>query len=164
MSSKASGTPSALTPKRLVYCLFGIGVVAAGLLAPLLFEGHQQPLPADAPGEAITPLEGPEMGGMLFRLVGGTAAVLILCVGTLWLARRWIGVRPRTATAAAGLEIVESLQLVGLCRVHLVRAGERYLLTGMDGSGLKVVLPIEGALDGPNEESAKAHQVAGNAA
>ena len=60
--------------------------------------------------------------------------------------------------------MIESLQLAGQCRVHLVRAGGRYLLAGLDGSGLKVVLAAEGPLDEQEGSASEPEQLGGKAA
>jgi flagellar biogenesis protein FliO len=166
MSPEPSGQPSVLLRKRLFYCLFGVGIVALGLATPLLVEGgRSQDLPAQVATEGATPLEGPEMGGMLVRLVGGTVVVLLLCVAILWICRRWWGVKSGTAAPGIGLEVLESLTLTGFCRLDLVRAGERYLLAGMDASGLKVVIAVEGTVDeGDNLTNAASTQTSPQAA
>ncbi len=148
MGPEPSRLAAVLTRKRLLYGLVGLVVVVLGLLTPMFFEGSRsQDLPVQSGAEGGAPLEGPEMGGMLLRLVGGTAVVLALCVGTLWVCRRWYGVKFGNMAPGAALQIVESLTLTGPCRVDLVRAGDRYLLAGMDAAGLKTVLAVEGRGD-----------------
>ena len=87
------------------------------------------------------------MGAMLARLVGGTVFVLALCVVTLWGCRRWLGGANAGPKTDGRFEIVESLPLGPRCRVHLLRADDRHLLAGLDATGLKVLLPVEGTVE-----------------
>jgi flagellar biogenesis protein FliO len=142
--------PFTLRNRRLLWGL-GAAVVAIGLLVPNLAA------PASGPHQAPDHLpefraEGPGFGGMLLRLVGGTVFVLALSVATFWACRRWLG--PATAGAAARgrFETLESIALGLRCRVHLVRAGDRHLLVGLDAGGLKALLPVEGTLEPPAAE------------
>jgi len=107
----------------------------------------------DSAGLAYTPQwpEPPDTGAMLLRLGAGTAFVLVLCVGTLWFGRRWLG---KVATVASGgnqLRLQESTALGNRCYVHLIQVGECRALAGTDGAGLKslVILPnsFVGVLD-----------------
>ncbi len=134
-------TPSVV---RTRWLLIGLGavVIVVGLLVPNLAEKASAPQPIpDRPAELRS--EGPDMGAMLLRLVGGTVFVLALCVLTLWLCRRWLGATELGAKRSGRFEVLESLPLGPRCRIHLVRAGDRHLLAGMDAAGLKVLLPVE---------------------
>src|SRR5437016_3640689 len=125
MAPRPSATTRSVTLRnRLLLAGLGVVVVVLGWLVPVLLE-------PTAAGEAAPAAERSEMGRMLLRLVGGTASVLVLCVGTLWLCRRWL-VGPAGAVGEAGqMEVVESLQLRGGCRVLLVKAAGRSLLAGV---------------------------------
>ena len=74
------------------------------------------------------------LAGRLRAVAGGTVLVPGLCVATLWLARRWLTGRQGGAGDGKHFVILESLTLGGVCRVHLVKAGGRHLLAGMDGT------------------------------
>jgi flagellar biogenesis protein FliO len=87
--------------------------------------------------------EPPESGAVLFRLAAGTGTVLVLCVLTLVVGRRWLkGPAPKTGTGAQ-LQLLETLSLGNRCCVHIVRAGRHQVVVGTDGTGLKglVALP-----------------------
>ena len=75
-------------------------------------------------------------------MVLGTIFVLLLCVVTLWMGKRWI--RPLTGPQGENkqLRIVESLTLGGRCSVYLLQAGDARVLAGVDGAGIKALLPL----------------------
>ena len=133
--------PSALRSRWLLGGL-GVAVVAAGLFLPNM----AGPAPDQQPANEFRS-DGPEMGMLLLRLGGGTLLVLALCVATLWLCRRWFGPAQPGAIRGGSFEILESLPLGIRCRVHLVRVGERLMLAGLDTSGLRTLLPLDGTMD-----------------
>jgi flagellar protein FliO/FliZ len=87
---------------------------------------------------------------MLTRLAIGTITVLGLSVVTLWAGRRWLRGQPPNATAAGQLRLVDSIALGSRCSLYLVQAGQRQVLAGVDGAGLKSLVtltePFEAAL------------------
>ncbi|HLJ97708.1 MAG TPA: flagellar biosynthetic protein FliO [Gemmataceae bacterium] len=139
--------------KRWLSCIVFIGiVVTAGLALP-------QVLPnATAVGEAAAPAggaaqdpwnynapplpEAPDARTMLMRLALGTGMVSGLCVGTLWLGKRWLQVKPLPTGGAKQLRLIEALPLQGRCCVYLLQAGSRQVLVGADGGGLRALLPL----------------------
>src|SRR5262245_47422662 len=84
---------------------------------------------------------------MLLRLGGGTVVVLLLCVGTLWLSRRWLRKLPGQGEPGGRLSLVETLPLGNRCAVHLVRVGRQQVVVGVDGSGLKSLVALPDLFD-----------------
>jgi hypothetical protein len=133
----------------LILCVFGAFVVAAGMLAPAVLLGRDadkasHALASGPKGEFVNVPEAPGAGAMLLRLVLGTVVVLVLCVATLFGARRWLGEPTPDAGLKTRFAVVESLRLGRTCWVHLVRSETRGLLIGVDGGGLKAVVAVDG--------------------
>lgn len=132
--------------------VFILIVVLAGLALPQVMPNTtavpQIPSANAASGQEMwmdstTPLpEGPDARAMLTRLALGTVLVLGLCVGTLWVGKRWLQVKPLPPGGTRQLRVVEALPLNGRCCVYLLQAGSRQVLAGIDGYGLKVLLPL----------------------
>ena len=91
--------------------------------------------------------EPPDAGAMLRRLGLGTAAVLVLCAGTLWIGKRWLRGTPVKGAGGGQLHLVETVALGNRCAVHLLRAGHQQVLVGVDGSGLKTVVALPPIFD-----------------
>lgn len=142
-------------PNWLVFGLLGLAATAGGIFLPRSFRNHSEPpvavpslaAPAANPKDPLeyTPPPLPDLpssGSMFLRLVLGTLFVLILCVVTLWIGKRWI--RPLGSPAGENqqLRIVESLVLGGRCSVYLLQAGDARVLAGIDGAGIKALLPL----------------------
>lgn len=158
-------------PSWLVLGAFGLLATGAGFYLPhnLLPAENIPPAPpaagpAPAPPAAAAPArpdaavnglpytppalpELPSMRAMFVRLVLGTAAVLVLCVLTLWVGKRWI--RPYAIPDSSGrqLRVIETLPLGGRCSVFLLQAGKARVLAGLDGSGLKTLLALPESFD-----------------
>lgn len=155
-----------VVPNWLVFGTLGLAATAAGIFLPRGLRSHTEPQPVaiappahEAPAipahEApATPVKGsldytpppmpdlPSPGAMFLRLACGTTFVLLLCVITLWVGKRWI--RPPTVPSRENrqLRIVESLALGGRCSVYLLQAGDAKVLAGVDGAGIKALLPL----------------------
>jgi hypothetical protein len=108
---------------------------------------------AAGPGLEYTPPTAPaapDVAGLIFRLFGLTAAMIVLCGGVVWLVRR-----VKQPAAAKGdptrLRHEGSLPLDRRCAVHLVNADGHTVAVTTDATGLRslVVLsePFEQALD-----------------
>jgi flagellar biogenesis protein FliO len=98
--------------------------------------------------------EIPDAGALLLRLGTGSVLVLGLCVGTLWMGRRWLGGGlVENKRGGNHLQIVEALPLGGRCLIYLIRAEDHQILAGVDQSGLKALLTLpesfEAALNSP---------------
>jgi flagellar biogenesis protein FliO len=86
--------------------------------------------------------EAPDTTSLLLRLATGTVTVLMLCVLTLVVGRRWLrGPAPKTA-AGSQLQLMESVSLGNRCCVFLLRAGQHQIVVGIDGSGMKSVIAL----------------------
>jgi hypothetical protein len=133
--------------------VFVLIVVIAGLTLPQVM--LKAPAVAETPHLEATPgqesltynvpslPEGTDARAMLTRLALGTVLVLGLCVGTLWLGKRWLGVKPLPLGGAERqLRLVEVLPLRGRCCVYLLQAGPRQILVGADACGLRALLPL----------------------
>jgi flagellar biogenesis protein FliO len=139
--------------KWLPLALIGGLAVVAGIVLPQMLGGAA---PAAAPAAAepaknsleyVPPTwpEAPDAGAMLTRLGVGTAVVLVLCVATIFVCRRWLRRLPGQPGGTTHMTLVETLPLGNRCLVHLVRVGKQQVLVGLDGGGLKslVALPAE---------------------
>lgn len=87
--------------------------------------------------------DGPDARSMLIRLGLGTVLVLGLSVGSLWLGKRWLQVKPLPTGGERQLRLLETIPLHGRCRVYLLQAGSQQVLVGADGYGLQALLPLE---------------------
>jgi flagellar biogenesis protein FliO len=155
----------------LLMGLIALAAVAAGVSLPQNLPGVPHPTesaPASPPSEKSTLAyvppslpDAPSPRGMLLRLGLGTFLVLILCAGTLWVGKRWIQVSPVGGSAGTLLRVVETLPLGNRCALHLVTAGTRQILVGMDASGLKAMIPMtepfENTLSDLTPEDGTAH-------
>jgi flagellar biogenesis protein FliO len=132
--------------------LIGVVAIVAGLFLP---QAMPSPATVSQPPAASQPAgkqdlvyspaglpDGPDTKSMLTRLVLGTATVLALCVGTLWLGRYWLTGGASLAASGKQLALVETLALGNRCSVHLLQFGSQTVLVGADGSGLKVIVPL----------------------
>lgn len=86
--------------------------------------------------------EPPDHQAAFVRLGLGTAAVLTLCVATLWCGKRWLRGETPVAAAGAQLSFIESLPLGNRCVIHLVQIHNRPVLVGADAAGIKTIVPL----------------------
>lgn len=117
-------------PNRLV--VTGAIVVVAGFLLPQL-------LPSSAAPAAAAPASTPDYTGFLLKM----------CVGTLVFAGAcYIFVRRRKAApaVAGNMEILATVPIASRGVVHLVRAGNRRLLLGVDLHGVKAIAELPGPI------------------
>jgi flagellar biogenesis protein FliO len=105
----------------------------------------KQPSAAGADDLAYTPPawpDAPDARAMLVRLVVGTLLVLGLCVGTLWIGRRWLHGVPAQPGGNTQLRLVERLPLGNRCFLYLLTVQDRQLLVGVDASGMKTLVTL----------------------
>ncbi|HTU18370.1 MAG TPA: flagellar biosynthetic protein FliO [Gemmataceae bacterium] len=156
--SEINPARKAAVPTWLVFGALGLAATAGGIFLPRSMRHSSEPPtaavaapPLAAPSAKTTdPLEYtppplpdlPSPSAMFLRLALGTVFVLILCVLTLWIGKRWI--RPLAGPQGENkqLRIIESLTLGGRCSVYLLQAGEARVLAGVDGAGIKALLPL----------------------
>ncbi|SRR5579871_3795282 len=144
-------TPPSLK-RWLPLAVLGLIVMLAGVVLPQLLPSatavpettpktsadQQDPWAYNPP--SLT--DGPDARAMLLRLGMGTVIVVALCIGTLWLGKRWLQVAPTPAVGERQLGVLEALPLNHRCCVYLIRAGSHQLLAGVDSSGLKALVPL----------------------
>ncbi len=139
--------------------------VLAGMMLPLLMPTSPTP-PSSASPVPLTSVkkaeskesskreyapppmpEAPNLREMVGRLVYGTILVLGLCVGAMWIMRRWMQPTLATENGQRKLQLAESLHLGNRCFLHLVQLGEQQILVGVDPAGIKSVSTIARAFD-----------------
>jgi flagellar biogenesis protein FliO len=125
-----------------------ISAVPAAAASPVLTTAPAAPQDTKAAGKddltytAPTWPEPPDVRPMLLRLGVGTVVVLGLCVGSLWVAKRWMRGSPVSGGITSQLRLIETLPLGNRCALYLVAAGERSVLVGADASGMKTILAL----------------------
>ena len=135
--------------------IIALFAVTAGVCVPLRLPGRstesvaQAPQSAEEGSLAYTPPslpQAPSARSMLLRLALGTAIVLSLCAGTLWLGKRWLQTQPPARTDGE-IRLIETLPLNRQCRLHLVAAAGHQVLVGVDGGGIKSILSLAAPFD-----------------
>jgi flagellar biogenesis protein FliO len=131
--------------------------VVGGLLLPQLLPGEPAVEKARIKGEAkgkpgteyVAPAipDVPNPQAMLFRLAAGTMVVLGLSVASIWGMRHWLQPRAGAGGGQRALRLIETLHLGSRCSLHLVHLGKREILVGMDGAGIKTVVPLSKPFD-----------------
>ncbi len=91
--------------------------------------------------------EAPSPLAMFTRLGVGTAVVLGLCVATLFGIRRWLYPTAANGSLPRELCLMETLQLGNRCALHLVHLGKQPILVGVDGAGIKTIVPMPSAFE-----------------
>ncbi len=86
--------------------------------------------------------EPPDTGAMLLRLGMGTAAVLVLCVGSLWFGKPWLLKLQASQNVGTPLQIEGSVTLGQRAVLYLVKVGDTQLVAGTDASGLKSLIAL----------------------
>ncbi len=150
MAPVAGAAPKVRWAGWIVFGIVGLIATGAGTLLPGLTTTDQvNPTTSETPAGEDTfdytppPLpDFPSPRAMLLRLALGTVVVLALCVLTLLGVKRWLGPFAQTPAAGRELYVVETLQLNGRCSVFLLQTGKTRALAGVDGSGLKVLIPL----------------------
>ena len=100
---------------------------------------------SEEPALAYSPQwpEPPNTGAMLLRLCLGTAFVLALCVGSLWLGKPWLQkLQAGGGTATQALKIEGSVTLGNRAVLYLVKIGDTQLVAGTDPTGLKSLIAL----------------------
>ena len=101
--------------------------------------------------------DAPDTTAMLMRLGLGTVCVLGLSASTLWLGKRWLRGGPAPVSGAGQLRLVGSISLGNRCSVHLLETGDRQVLAGVDGSGLKSLVPLPQPFETALDDMENAH-------
>lgn len=125
-------------------------VVLAGFLAMTGTVRADEPpeatKPAAAPDASLTYSpqwpEPPNTGAMLLRLGLGTAFVLVLCVGSLFLAKPWLQKLQTTGAGNQALKVEASVPLGNRAVLYLVKVGDTQLVAGTDATGLKSLIAL----------------------
>ena len=135
----------------------GIAAVAVilGLLLPQLMPGQAPAEPAEMKTESKGKLEytapplpeAPSLQGMFVRLGAGTAIVLGLCVATVFGIRRWLYPTTANGSMPRELRLMETLHLGNRCSLHLVHLNKQPVLVGVDGAGIKTIVPLPTAFE-----------------
>jgi hypothetical protein len=132
-------------------CLF-----ASFLLFPLLAA-------ADSPVDSAlkyTPPEvpaAPDPAGLLFRLIGLTAGLLVLCGVVIWMAKRGNKLAGLKGDGGGRIRHEGSLNLDRRSAVHIIRVDEQTIAVTTDASGLRSVVvlsePFERVLEEAEENA-----------
>lgn len=92
----------------------------------------------------------PDAAGLILRLVGLTLALLVLCGGVLWYARRATRQRAPKGDGGGRLKYDGALPLDRTCTLHLIRADGQTVAVTTDATGLRSIVvlsePFEAAL------------------
>lgn len=129
----------------------------APLALLLLAAGPTLAAPGDlnyAPPAAPAP---PDAAGLVLRLAGLTAGLLVLCVAVIWFARR--AVKPPALKGDGGgrLRHESSLPLDRRCAVHIVRVDGQTVAVTTDATGLRSIVllaePFETVLEAAGAET-----------
>jgi flagellar protein FliO/FliZ len=116
------------------FALVGLAVVAAGFLAPRFLS---------APDASSTMEPAPDYLGFLLKMVVGT----LLFAGACFLAIR--RTKPAAPALPPAMEILATVPIASRGVVHLVRAGKRRLLLGVDLHGVKAIAELPGPAPEP---------------
>jgi len=81
--------------------------------------------------------EPPNLGAMVTRLAVGTVVVLLLCAGTLWAGKRWLGGPVVPPSGTRQLRLVKALPLGGRCSLSLLKVTHCQVLVAVDSTGIK---------------------------
>lgn len=100
--------------------------------------------------------EAPSVPGMFLRLGVGTAVVLGLCVATLWGIRRWLYPAAANGSTSRDMHLMETLHLGNRCALHLVHLHKQPILVGVDGAGIKTIVPLPATFEDVLSEAAHA--------
>lgn len=142
------------TPKTKFPRLAAIGamVVLAGFLMPRLLPSasptvnspsSKAPSPktpspkVQSPTVASPTASTPDYSGFLLKMLFGTALFTGVCI--LWLRRR-----DPAPVVASGMQILATVSIGSRGQVHLVQAGPRRLLLGVDLQGVKAIAELPG--------------------
>lgn len=158
VSSEKSAVRKAALPNWLVFGVLGLAATAAGIFLPRSMRDQLEPPvrmsvappSADAAAQTKDPLQYapppmpdlPSPQSMILRLTLGTILVLILCVLTLWIGKRWIRPLAGPPVENKQLRLLEALPLGARCSVYLLQAGEAKILAGVDSAGIKALVPL----------------------
>jgi flagellar biogenesis protein FliO len=142
----------------LLLGLIGLAALGAGIAVPQLLPASSvraetntphEPAPKQSPDVAnnlnYTPPswpDTPDPRSLLTRVAVGTVVVLGLCVGTLLVLKRCTGAGAVKNSGGKQLRVVESLSLGNRCALHLIAAGNRQVLAGVDSSGIKALVAL----------------------
>lgn len=155
--SDKSAARKAAVPNWVMFGVLGLAATAGGIFLPRSLRTPSEPAtlaavpspvaPAAHPKDPLeyTPPSVPDLpstSSMFLRLVLGTVFVLILCAITLWGGKRWIRPLAGPQVENKQLRVLESLALGGRCSVYLLQAGDARVLAGVDGAGIKALLPL----------------------
>jgi flagellar biogenesis protein FliO len=157
ISSAAGATVKATRAPWQALGIVGIGAIVLGLLIPQLLPGemvidknhHKAEARADTKAnyEAPTLADVPNPQGMLVRLLAGTVLVLGLAVASILGMRHWLQRQTPAGLGRREMRLVETLPLGNRCSVHLVHLGKREILIGVDGAGVKAIVPLAKAFE-----------------
>jgi flagellar biogenesis protein FliO len=147
---------SRLGPKSAWVIVAGVAILG-GLLLPQLLPGEsaaEKPrAKVEAKGKGVGEYTAPQLPDMpspqalLTRLATGTVFVLGLAVVSLYGARRWLKMAGPVGTTPGAMKLIETLQLGNRCSLHLVQLGKRDVLIGVDGGGIKTIVPLAASFE-----------------
>lgn len=108
-------------------------------------------VPSDLNYTPPAPPAPPDAVGLVFRLVGLMALLLVLCGGVLWFARRATQPAALKGDGGGRLRHEGSLALDRRCAVHIVQADGLTVAVTTDATGLRSMVllsePFESALE-----------------
>lgn len=131
-----------MSSKSYLHLLFVLCACFGVWLVPRCAVAEQPPGPGQLEYQPPAWPDVPSTGAMLLRLAFGTVIVLALSVATLWIARRRLRGASVARSGGSQLRFVDALKLDNRCSVHLIEAGNQQVLVGLDGSGLKTLVPL----------------------
>jgi hypothetical protein len=100
----------------------------------------------------------PDPANLLLRLIGLTAALLVLCLGVIWWARRSTRLIAAKGNASGRIVLEGSLTLDRRSAVHVIRVDGQSVAVTTDASGLRSIVilsePFEQVLAESEERQA----------
>lgn len=151
------GVPPALRgPWITVLAVAGLAILA-GMLLPKLLSSEtvldknppQKESKSGTASEYKAPTlpDVPNPQALLGRLFVGTIVVLGLSVISIRLMRHWMPSQAPARAIPKEMRLIETLHLGQRTSLHLVHLGTREILVGVDGGGIKSIVPLPKPFD-----------------